>query len=446
MLCCFIPLANSAVSQLKFGKVSVVLTRTLLYILLAAGTFILYLLVRVALNAIGISFVYQNLLEISLLILVGIILLVVYRNFSDRLQRYFILIQQEKRKKLERFIALIPQKSSSHQLIGALREELLAYFETDYTDLWLNEEIIPDSLKEFNEEELYQIKEKLRKQEKFWAINKQLNPTILFPFESRLQNSGLHLVYLLDVNETQTGLLTLGKKKRGVYNLSDLEIIARIIQQVRLTLSVLQLLEREKLLLQKNYEANLTALRSQINPHFLFNTLNTISSLIHDAPDDAEEAVEKLAYIFRYTLETSSRNFVTLEEELNLVRTYLDIEQLRFGKRLKVNIEVDREMNEVTLPALIVQTLVENCIKHGVAKIIQQGIISIKASSLNGYMVCKVEDNGPGIDTEKITTSTGLTNSLTRLEEIYQLKNLLTFENTGHGTLVTLKIPLTNYE
>ena len=446
MLCFFIPLANSAVSQLKFGKVSVVLTRTLLYILLATGVFILYLLIRAALNAFGVKFVYQNLLEISLLILACIILVGLYRNFSDRFQKYFILIQQKKRQQLERFIALIPQQSSSYQLIEALREELIAYFETDRTDLWLNEEQVPDSLAEFTEEELFTIKDKLRGQENFWTLNKQLNPAALFPFESRLQSSGLHLVYLLDVNEKQTGLLVMGKKKRGVYNLADLEIISRIIQQVRLTLSVLQLLEREKLLLQKNYEANLTALRSQINPHFLFNTLNTISSLIHDAPDDAEEAVEKLAFIFRYTLKTSSRNFVTLKEELSLVRTYLDIEKLRFGERLKVVYDIDEDMEDVTLPALIVQTLVENCIKHGVAKIIEQGVISIKAYEIDKYMVCEVKDNGPGIDHSKIKTSTGLTNSLTRLEEIYQIKNLLYFENTGHGTLVTLKIPLRHHE
>lgn len=445
-LCLFIPLANSAVSQLKFGKVSVVLTRTLLYILFAAGTFILYLLIRAALNAFGVRFIYQNVLEVSILILVGIVLIGLYRNFSDRFQKYFILMQQKKRQQLERFISLIPQHSSSYQLIEDLRGELTAYFETEITDLWLSEEKIPETIASFKEEELFKIKDKLRNQDQFWTLNKQLNPSLLYPFESRLQASGLHLVYLLDVNEKQTGLLTMGKKKRGVYNLEDLEIISRIIQQIRLTLSVLQLLEREKLLLQKNYEANLTALRSQINPHFLFNTLNTISALIHDAPDDAEEAVEKLAFIFRYTLKTSSRNFVTLGEELSLVITYLDIEKMRFGKRLRVIYDIEEDMEDVTLPALIVQTLVENTIKHGVAKIIDEGIVSVKAYETKEFMVCEVMDNGPGIDHSKIKTSTGLTNSLTRLEEIYQIKNLLYFENTGNGTRVTLKIPLRHHE
>ena len=135
-----------------------------------------------------------------------------------------------------------------------------------------------------------------------------------------------------------------------------------------------------------------------------------------------------------------------MREELSLVSTYLDIEQLRFGERLQVSFDIEPAMQEVTLPALIVQTLVENCIKHGVARIIGKGIISIEAFERDGFMVCRVEDNGPGIDLSKIKTSTGLTNSLTRLEEIYQIKNLLYFENTGNGTLVELKIPLNHHE
>lgn len=133
-------------------------------------------------------------------------------------------------------------------------------------------------------------------------------------------------------------MILIGRKRRGVFNLDDQELLQRIVQQTRLTLGVLHLLEREKLLMQKNYEANLTALRSQINPHFLFNTLNTISALIHDRAisDDAEVAVEKLAFIFRYTLKNSDKATVTLKDVLSLVRTYLDIEKIRFGRPLAI--------------------------------------------------------------------------------------------------------------
>jgi LytS/YehU family sensor histidine kinase len=221
-----------------------------------------------------------------------------------------------------------------------------------------------------------------------------------------------------------------------------METISRLVQQTRLTLSVLHLLEREKLLMEKNYEANLTALRSQINPHFLFNTLNTISSLIHEEPDEAEEAVEKLAFIFRYTLKHSNQNLVPLRSELSLVKTYLEIEKLRFGARMEVRYEVAPAMEEVMVPAFVVQTLIENCVKHGIGKIIEKGLIIIEVWEENGFMICEIFDNGPGIDLSRVNASTGLNNILTRLEQIYQMKNLLYFENTGRGTRVTLKIPI----
>ncbi|HEX2900081.1 MAG TPA: histidine kinase, partial [Bacteroidia bacterium] len=207
------------------------------------------------------------------------------------------------------------------------------------------------------------------------------------------------------------------------------------------TLGVLHLLEREKLLMQKNYEANLTALRSQINPHFLFNTLNTISALIHDDPDDAEVAVEKLAFIFRYTLKNSDKATVTLKDELSLVRTYLDIEKIRFGDRLQLQLDIDESLVEVSLPAFVIQTVVENCIKHGIAKIIGKGHVSIKVKPQGDLVCCEIEDNGPGIDQKRIFASTGLSNTHTRMSQIYGRDDLLTFENTGHGTKVTVLLP-----
>ena len=288
--------------------------------------------------------------------------------------------------------------------------------------------------------------ESLKKHKTFWAKDKQLSDHYLGELENRLLTKQIHQVHRLEISKTDYGLVLLGRKKRGVYNLEDLDIISRIIQQTRLTLNVLQLLEREKLLVAKNYEANLTALRSQINPHFLFNTLNTISSLIHDAPDDAEEAVEKLAFIFRYTLKKSSENFVSFKDELSLVTTYLDIEKMRFGSRLNLIYEIDQNIMERKLPALMIQTIVENSIKHGIARILDNGFVAIRIWEEDGFTVSEIEDNGPGIDVSKVNTSTGLTNTMTRLEQIYQMKNLLYFENTGNGTKVTLKIPIEHHE
>jgi len=276
----------------------------------------------------------------------------------------------------------------------------------------------------------------------FWARNRQITqhqyPTEI---ENILKPLPFSLIYPLTVNEKIFGMIMIGRKRRGVFNLDDQELLQRIVQQTRLTLGVLHLLEREKLLMQKNYEANLTALRSQINPHFLFNTLNTISALIHDDPDDAEVAVEKLAFIFRYTLKNSDKATVTLKDELSLVRTYLDIEKIRFGERLQLQLDIDESLLEVSLPAFVVQTVVENCIKHGIAKIIGKGIVSIKVS-LKGHLdCCEIEDNGPGIDQKRIFASTGLSNTHTRMSQIYGRDDLLVFENTGNGTKVTILLP-----
>ena len=250
------------------------------------------------------------------------------------------------------------------------------------------------------------------------------------------------MISTISIEEGDYLLLRLGKKKRGVYNLSDLELISQIVQQTQLTLNVLVLNQREVELVQQTYDAKLTALRSQINPHFLFNTLNSIGELVHESAARAEAAVEKLAYIFRYTLDKSSENYVALDEEVSLISTYLEMEKIRFGEKLDIDIEIRDNMHKVPIPSFILLTLVENCIKHGVSKILHNGWVSVMAFKKDEFLVCEVEDNGPGIDLSRIYKSHGLSNSISRIENIYEMKDLFHFQNTGNGTLVTLKIPL----
>jgi LytS/YehU family sensor histidine kinase len=333
-------------------------------------------------------------------------------------------------------VAGIPQYTSSAQLREGTREQLKKYFETTEMELWW----APEDAENADYKRFF---ENMESAHATWSRSKELSD---FQFEEADEEKAMatrfSLIAPVRASKEEFGLLLMGRKKRRVYNLSDLELISQLIQQMQLSLNVLQLLQRERELLEKTYEANLTALRSQINPHFLFNTLNTISSLIHDSPDLAEEAVEKLAFIFRYTLRHSSQNLVSMENELSLVSTYLEIEKIRFGERLNVQLEMEPEVREQTLPAFVVQTLVENCIKHGVAKIIGKGIVSIDAYKEENYMICEIYDNGPGINVERINKGTGLNNILTRLEKTYNEEDLLKFENTGEGTLVRLKIPL----
>lgn len=438
-----IPMISATASQLKFGRVSVVLTSSLQYFVFAALSLLFYFLLDRVLAELGLTFKYKEYLQVSALIVVMLVLRWVYRSYESRLRRYFVLAQQDRRDTIDRFIAQIPQYASSQRLLDDLASGLRDYFGAALVTVWMKGQENAGDAPKMETNRLEKVFAYLQLNQVFWTRSRQVTLGALpKEVETPLSESPYSFANALAVNDDIYGLLLISRKKRGVFNLEDLEIISRTIQQTQLTLGVLHLLERERLLLQKNYEANLTALRSQINPHFLFNTLNTISALIHDAPDDAEEAVEKLAFIFRYTLKQSSRTLVTLREEMSLVQTYLEIEKIRFGERLELRYDLDRDMQEVELPAFVVQTIVENAIKHGIAKIIEKGVVAISAGRKGDSMEVTIEDNGPGIDHAKITTSTGLNNITTRLEQIYEKKNLLYFENTGRGTRVTIKIPL----
>jgi Putative regulator of cell autolysis len=142
-------------------------------------------------------------------------------------------------------------------------------------------------------------------------------------------------------------------------------------------------------------QAELKALRAQINPHFLFNSLNTIASLISTNPPKAEEAVERLADIFRYALSASDKEFVTLRDELDFIDSYLEIEKARFGDSLKVDKDVPPEILDTSIPNLILQLLVENSIKHGSA---ENGEVRMEIISyMDGDLVkVEIKDEGRG--------------------------------------------------
>ncbi len=432
----FFPLVNSASSQIRFGKVNVVITKSLQYVIFFALCLFLYAVIRQVYEYLLATNPYRQLLEVITLILTILLVRALYMGNEQKFSAYFTTSQQQKYAQIKAFIATIPQFTSADGLREAITEELDVYFDAERVDIWWQEEV-PEAAAYAH---LYQ---QLVHTSAVWSRNKELSD---FQFDGKWEGycneSAYSLIAPITLTGTDFGLLLLGKKKRRVYNLSDLELLSQLLQQTQLTLNVLQLLGRERELLQKTFEANLTALRSQINPHFLFNTLNTISALIHDSPDLAEEAVEKLAFIFRYTLKFSSQNLVSLENELQLVSTYLEIEKIRFGSRLTVEIEMEPAVKDVELPAFVIQTLVENCIKHGIAKIIGRGVVSIDAYLEEDFMVCEVYDNGPGIDADRINKGTGLNNIITRLERMYDSKDLLVFENTGNGTRVRLQIPV----
>lgn len=202
--------------------------------------------------------------------------------------------------------------------------------------------------------------------------------------------------------------------------------------------------QREMELLALAREAELKALKAQINPHFLFNTLNTIASLIHTHPEQAEETVERLAEMFRYLLNGSEQRLVPLEEELAFVDSYLEIERARFGERLRVTRRVDPEALHVPVPSLILQPLVENAVQHGRGT---DGSVdlTIRAVASGDEVLVTITDLGPGMDPGcRVDTGrgVGLRNVDDRLCKTYgPAYGLCIGANEPHGTVVTLRIP-----
>lgn len=438
----FYPAYGAASQRLKFGKVSLVVNQTLQYIIFFAVALFSYLLVNQLYQFVFAGNPYRPILEVGSTIAMVMLIRAVYLANEKAIRKYFILSEQQKEDKIRFFLSKIPHYTSASKLYEDFESELKEYLTASRLEIiWKGDLLFGKSLEEKDEAFFEAAFENLVKEQTLWARNKEISG---FYFTENVEVKALEyaLIFAIPVNLNNYGLLMIDRKKGGVYNLADVEMIAQILQQIRLTLSVIQLIQREKELLEETYKANLTALRAQINPHFLFNTLNTISSLIQDSPDLAESAVEKLAFIFRYTLKVSDQNFVPLHREIELVRTYLEIEQIRFGSRLEVDIDVDDEIKDISIPAFVLQTLVENCIKHGIAKITGQGVVSITAYEEEGFLKIEVYDNGVGISNDRVKKGTGLNNIIVRLENIYEMPDVIVFKNTGNGTLVSLKIPI----
>jgi len=207
-------------------------------------------------------------------------------------------------------------------------------------------------------------------------------------------------------------------------------------------------LEEQHLLL---LQARMEALQNQINPHFLFNTLNSVSSLVRFDPDTAREVIIKLATILRRLL-NSSESFVPLREEIDFIDNYLDIEVVRFGRdKLRVIKDLEPESLETFVPAMLLQPLVENSIKHGLASKVEGGSIYLRSRLGVKDLIIEVEDDGVGMSgaqsSEKSNgftrTGIGMANIAERLKVLYGDTSKMTVESqSGKGTLVRLRLPI----
>jgi two-component system LytT family sensor kinase len=232
-------------------------------------------------------------------------------------------------------------------------------------------------------------------------------------------------------------LILLGRRQGGQRYLGeDLDALARASAEIADHVESLRRQEMNRLVVQ----AELRALQSQINPHFLFNALNTLYGTIPRSAAGARRMVLNLAEIFRYFLQ-SDKTFVTLEQEIEIVRAYLEIEQLRLGDRLQVDIQLDDAALDVPIPVLSIQPLVENAIKHGVAQSVEPGYIRIRGELRGEELRILVENSSSGTPVETTGTGVGLENVRRRLEICYGPEAGLHLDFTPQKTSAELSIP-----
>jgi anti-sigma regulatory factor (Ser/Thr protein kinase) len=206
--------------------------------------------------------------------------------------------------------------------------------------------------------------------------------------------------------------------------------------------------------------SELKALRAQINPHFLFNALNSIAGLIHRDPAVADRTIEQLADVFRYALRGAESEWAVLDDELDFVRAYLEVERARFGDRLQTDVRIDDGVRGARVPTMMVQTLVENAVKHGAASVRGRASVVVTAREESGHLVMSVADNGPGFPHDSPFDSPGpalaqgrrtrggygLVNIRQRLEGYFGSEARLSVERSDGVTIVSVALPLLRQE
>ena len=186
--------------------------------------------------------------------------------------------------------------------------------------------------------------------------------------------------------------------------------------------------------------AQLSSLESRVRPHFLFNTLNSISALIREEPMQAERMVERLSAMLRFSLDSNQRSIVLLRDEVKIVTDYLEIEQARFGNRLRFRIEVPASLGMVQIPPFALQTLIENSIKHAIGTKRDGGEIILQAALQNDVVRLEVRDDGPGFALDSIPSGHGLDNLQARLFALFGDQAALDVRQDGKHTVVAITL------
>lgn len=172
-------------------------------------------------------------------------------------------------------------------------------------------------------------------------------------------------------------------------------------------------------------ESNLNVLKNQMQPHFLFNSLNSLAELIDSNHEYASQMTQKLSDLYREILDSSKSVVSSLESEISIVRKYLDLESLRFGSRLKYEIQTPKNLKDIFIPSLLLQTLVENAIKHGISQSLEGGIVSLVVSADNGGYLVRIQNTSSKKTTfiDASASGTGIANTISRLDLLYGSKH-----------------------
>jgi two-component system LytT family sensor kinase len=197
-------------------------------------------------------------------------------------------------------------------------------------------------------------------------------------------------------------------------------------------------------------QAQLQSLRMQLNPHFLFNALNAVSSLMLKDVNAANKMLSRLGDLLRLTLDASNQQEISLRQEIEFLRRYIDVEQIRFGERLSVTMEMEPDTLEARVPNMILQPLVENAIRHAIDPQPGAGKIGLRSERQNGTLILKVTDNGPGLPSSEASeafepecrTRVGLSNTRERLQRLYGARQSFAIQDQpGGGVIASISIP-----
>ncbi|NNF59197.1 MAG: histidine kinase, partial [Rhodothermaceae bacterium] len=468
------PVVLVSLATLRYGRFDAVLTRALAYTTALGLIFFAFVGGLWVLEAFNPEGRVTNPVVLGLWV---VLLLIVVERLARPIQRltaeWFTTDRRRARQQLNRFgdriRTILDSERLAHESILAIGEALdvrsaVLFLCSDPgtpQERWVHATYRPEP-PFFTRAELSRIWSRLQDEGTVWARNPELNETALPDADATMLRSfGIALVVpVTSGSGDPVGVLVLGRKarRRAVYNLEDVEMLRALCGQLALATERLGLIEREKALVRESAEAQLAALRAQINPHFLFNALNTIAALIQEKPAEAEATVQQLAGLFRYVLQTGSRTFVPLGEELRLVRQYLAIEQARFGAALHVEEAWADGLEDVKVPAFTIQTLVENAVKHGIERKRGGGTVRLEGQRCeDGSIEVVVSDTGVGIPAlfgeqngtaPAASTETpdffgiGLRNVADRLAQLYGRSDLLTMTSDAErGTVVALTLP-----